>query len=342
MAQLNNTNIAGSGFLQIPSGTSSSGTQGTLRYNVATNNMEYYISDQGGTWNPMALPWAARNIPTVGYLNGGYAASSVWNNTNRIQFAIDTVVNLGDNTQEAGHNYQSSGFSNRRNFTWGASGSHCVAASNVICFDMITEQPITSGYTRTWPFSHINNGTIMNEQYYCYVTSGYGGSVVYEWNLTTETLGSTYGTSGGIWGAWTENYGIFYGSGERNFYWSNRTNITRNSPTAVSGDGYQHTFFTRQQTTVAGREGNPSSNWRITNYTNNTSYDAIGGKPSYSGEENHLSAAAWGYSLGWYQGVHVNSAYKVNFATYSGFNGGSAMNAKGKVGNSSGTMSWRP
>lgn len=341
------TTINSTGFLQLPSGNATTGAQGQLRFNARSNNIEWYNPSMGGQWTFMTLPWAARDIQTTGYLHGGYAASAVWNNTNRITFATDTTVDLTGTgqVQEAAHNYQSCGWNNRRSFTWGASGAHCVAASNVICFDMVTEQSVTSGYTRNWPYAHINNGTINNETYYCYVTSGYGGSAIYEWNLSTETLGSQFGTAGGIWGAWTEHYGIFYGGGERVYNFATRQPYLRGgvgSTTALAGDGYQHNMQTRKQYTIAGREGNPSTNWRLTNYTNNSSYDAIGGKPAYSGEENMMSAREWGYCLGFYNGVHVNTTYKVNYVTWAGFTTSSTTQPKGRVGNSSGTMSWRP
>ena len=345
MATLQTTTISGTGFLVLPSGSATTGAAGQIRYGVRSGTIEWWNPTQlGGSWNFIGIPWEARDIQTVGYINGGYAASTVWNNTNRVTFATDTTIDLGDNTQEVGHNYQSNGFSNRRNFTWGASGSHCVAASNIICFDMVTEQAVTSGYTRNMPGNTINTGTIQNETYFAYISPySYLSANIYEFNLSTETLGSTYGTGGNNqWGFWVQNFGVFYAGTERIFNFATRTPVNRGAATAVAGDAYQHTFVTRTGTTVAGREGNPSTNWRITNYANNASWNAIGAKPAYSGEENHVSARDWGYCIGWYQGSHVNSAYKVNFATYSGANMPSSTQAKGKSGNSSATMSWRP
>ena len=162
--------------------------------------------------------------------------------------------------------------------------------------------------------------------------------------MTTQTLGTTYGTGNNTtgWGAWTENFGIFYGGGERIFNFATRTSYDHGASTAIAGDAYQHNIQTRIATTIAGREGNPSTNWRLTNYQNNSSYNAIGAKPAYSGEENMVSARDWGYCQGFYNGSHVNTTYKVQFATYGGFVGSSSMEPKGKSGNSSGTMSWCP
>lgn len=339
-----NTSINSTGFLQLPSDNATSGTNGQIRFNARANKVEWYNSGTQNGWSYFGLPFAARDVQVVGYLHGGYAASTVWNNTNRMTFATDTAVNLGDNTQEQGHNYQSNGFSLTRNFTFGASGSHCVASSLIICFDMITEQPVTTGYTRNMPGSVINTGTIQKEHYVAYISPySYLSAAIYEFNLTTETLGTSYGTGGNNqWGGWTENFGIFYGGTERIFNFATRTPYNRGANTAMAGDPYQHNLQTRISTTIAGREGNPSTNWRITNYQNNASYNAIGGKPAYSGEENMVSARDWGYCMGFYNGSHVNTTYKVQFATYSGYTGTSTMEPKGKSGNSSSTMSWRP
>jgi hypothetical protein len=339
-----NSSINSTGFLQLPSGNTTDGAAGQLRYNPRSNMIESYGGSVNTNWTFMGLPFQARDVQVRGYLHGGYAASVVWNNTNRLTFATDTSVNLGDN-QEAGHNYQSSGFSLTRNYTWGASGSHCVAASNIICFDMVTEQSITTGYTRNMPGNTINTGTIQKEHYFAYIApSSYLSGQIYEFNLTTQTLGTTYGTGNNTtgWGAWTEDFGIFYGGTERIFNFATRTPYDRSASTAIAGDAYQHNIQTRIATTIAGREGNPSTNWRITNYQNNASYNAIGAKPAYSGEENMVSARDWGYCMGYYNGAHVNTTYKVQFATYGGFIGSSSMEPKGKSGNSSGTMSWCP
>ena len=342
MANLKNTRIDDTGFLCLPtSGAGNTGTLGQLRYNAAKRNVEHFSPILGGRWESTIAPWETRTIVTTGYLNGGYAASAVWNNTNKITYATDTTIDLGDNSQEAAHNYQSSAHNDIKSFTWGASNAHCVAASNVICFNMRTDQPITSGYTRSWPYAHINNGTIQQYEERAWVTSTYGSSAIYEWNLTTEILGALQNNSGGQnWGTSHEFYGIFYGNGERIFNYATRQTTTR-SGTVIAGDGLQHTIPFKKTFHVAGREGNPSTNWRETNMITNTSADAIGTKAAYSGEENHLIAQDWGYCLGFYNGTHVNTSYKMIYATRAQNTGSSTMQPKGKVGNSSGTMNWR-
>lgn len=343
MANLQSTRINDTGFLTLPQGSSNTtGTQGQLRYNAAKQGFEYYTTQQGGLWTTALSPYLTRTVLTTGYLQGGYAASVVWNNTNKIVYATDTTTNLGDNSQEAGHNYQSSACNNTRGFTWGASNAHCTASSNVICFNMRTEQSITSGYTRTWPYSHVNTGTVYQEEFTCWVTSSYSSNAIYEWNLTTETLGTQQGSCGGQWGHSHENYGVFYGgSATFTFTFSTRTNTTRPG-SAPAGDGVQHVMPFKNAMHYGGRESNPSTNWRQTNMLTNTATDAnLGGKPNVSGEENMMMAQDWGYCLGFYNGTHVNTSYRMNYAVWSGYSTPSTTEPKGKTGNSSATMIWR-
>jgi hypothetical protein len=348
MATLKNTTINDTGFLNLPNDTNTTaGTAGQVRYNPALHRMEFYHTRDNARWEPMMNPFLTRTIVTTGYLHGGYASSAAWNNTNRIVFATDTTINLGDNTQEWAHNYQSCLFNRTRNFTLGAGNGHCVASTNVACFNMRTETAQTSGYGRTFPISNVNSGTVQKEEFFGWWQNTSYSANIYELNLTIEqtyvSLGAL-GTMGGqLWGTNHENYGIFWnasGSGSTNFTYATRTNTARGG-TSPSGDGNQKTIMFKQGFHYAGREGNPSSNWRKTNFFTNSSADAVGAKPYYSGEENMLTGQDYGYAVGWYQGSHVNTAFKFVYATEAGYGTTSSLEAKGKAGNSSGTMSWR-
>ena len=344
MATLNNTSINDTGFLTLPVNSNpAAGSQGSLRYNPQFARLEYYHTRDVSRWENLTNPFLTRCISTVGYLHGGYAASTVWSVTNRVSYQTDTTINLGD-TQETAHNYQVGAFNRTRNFTWGASGTHCGASSATICFNMRTEQSQTSGYTRTFPVAQTSAGTCQQEEYYAWwQMSGYSANI-YEFNLTTETGYTGYAQANigsYVWGTSHENYGIFWSNGgAQTWTFANRTGAAR-AGTTPSGDGYQKTIQFKQGYHYAGREGNPSTNWRKTNFVTNTSADAVGAKPYYSGEENAFTAQDWGYCIGWYQGVHVNTAFKFVYATEAGFGTTSSLEAKGKSGNSSGVMSWR-
>lgn len=344
MATLDNTTINDTGFLTLPvNSATTAGSQGSLRYNPQFSRLEYYHTRDVSRWENLTNPFLTRSIVTTGYLHGGYAASTVWAVTNRINFLTDTTINLGD-TQEAAHNYQVGAFNRTRNFTWGASGGHCVPGNNTICFNMRTETSQTSGYTRTFPVSQISAGTVQQEEYYSWwQMSGYSANL-FEFNLTTETGYTGYAQANigsYVWGMSHENYGVFWQAGAaQTWTFATRTGTARGG-TTPSGDGYQKSISFKQGYAYAGREGNPSTNWRKTNWFTNSSADAIGAKPYFSGEENMFTAQDWGYAVGWYQGVHVNTAFKFVYATEAGYGTTASLEAKGKVGNSSGVMSWR-
>ena len=303
--------------------------------------MEHYHTKDTSRWEPMMNPFLTRTIIAIGYLNGGYANSSVWNNTNRITFATDTTINLGDSTQTYGHNYSCSIFNRTKNFTLGASNAHCAASSNVSCFHMRTETAVAAS---AFPVSNVNSGTVQQEELYGWWQNTTYSSNIYEFNLTTEagytSLGAIGNVSGQLWGTSHETYGIFWGGGQSTFTFATRTNATRTG-TTPSGDGNQKSIQFKQGYHYAGREGNPSSNWRKTNMFTNSSADAVGSKPYYSGEENMFTGQDWGYAVGWYQGSHVNTAFKFVYATEVGYGTTTSLEAKGKSGNSSATMSWR-
>ena len=345
MATLKNTNVDDTGHLTIPGqGTA---TQGNLRFNVTENRIEIYNPNTaGGVWSSQVLPYLSRQLITTGYLHSGYAASVVFTNTNRTTFATDTTVDLtaAGQTQERGHNYKASVWSKTTNYTFGGqAGGHCVASNGNTAFNMITEQSITSGYTRNIPWSTNNNACLQQENFRGWVGMG-GTSNVYEWDMQTETLNTTAITSNpdaGGWGTSHENYGVWIGSGEGyRFSWATRTNINGRG-LRVQGDKHQHTLSFKHAYHIAGREGNPSTNWRETNMYTDATQDAIGGKPAYSGEENTVTGQDWAYALGWYQGSHVNTTYRFVYATRAGTITGSSTQPKGVVGQSSATMSWR-
>jgi hypothetical protein len=209
---------------------------------------------------------------------------------------------------------------------------------------MRTETAQTSGYGRTFPVSNVNSGTVQKEEFFGWWQNSSYSSNIYELNLTVEqTYVAIAGgvISGQLWGTFHENYGVFWGGGgQQTFTFATRTQAARGG-TQPSGDGNQKTIMFKQGMHYAGREGNPSSNWRKTNFFTNTSADALGAKPYYSGEENMLTGQDYGYAVGWYQGSHVNTAFKFVYATELGYGTTSSLEAKGKAGNSSGTMSWR-
>jgi hypothetical protein len=290
----------------------------------------------------LSVPFAYRQIITVGYTQAGYANSVTWNDTQRTICATDTTVLIGGGAQEVSHNYQMSAHNYTRSFTYGASGSHCGAASNIIALNMRTEVNNTSGYTRSYPVSQNNCSTLMNEFYYAWVSSP-ATSTVYEHNMSTETItGGVPGMSlanplvGGNW----DGYG-WWGPSGQTMNFATRTN-TSGRPTQ-GGDAQCKVLMNKQRYQYAGREGCPNSNWRRSDMTTATTSDSAPGKVYNSGEENHFTGQDWGYCIGYYGPAgHVNTSYKFVYATEANSGSTSSLDCKGgHPGNSSATASWR-
>ena len=345
MATLKNTSINDTGHLTIPGQGANSA--GSIRFNTVDNRPETFLPEvAGGVWTSQALPYLSRQIITTGYIHAGYASSVVFNNTNRTTIATDTTIDLtaAGQTQELGHNYKASFWSRDINYTIGGySGVHCGTSSTNIAFNMRTEQSLTAGYTRNIPWNTNNPACLQHEYFKGWVSMG-GTSNVYEWTFSNETLNtSAIGSNpnAGGWGTSHEHYGVWIGSGEGyRFNFATRQNQGGRS-LRVQGDKHQHTLTFKHAYHIAGRESNPSTNWRETNMITDATQNAIGAKPAYSGEENTITGQDWGYGLGWYQGSHVNTTYKFTYATRAGINTGSSTRPKGVAGQSSATMSWR-
>jgi hypothetical protein len=291
----------------------------------------------------LSVPYAYRQVITTTYLQAGYANSSCWQTTCRTTNSTDTTIDLGSSGyQEVAHNYQMSAHNLTRSFTFGAGSAHCAAASNVIAFNMRTETANTAGYSRGYPVSQNNCSTLRQEYYYAWCTSP-AATTVYEMNLTTEQ-GYTAPTScpgpNALTGNSWDGYGVWM-SQNYNMTYSNRT-VTSRGGTTVTGDA-QGKVMEGKINAYGGREGCPSTNWRRTVQSTNTSVDAAGAKPYNSGEENNMTGQDWGYCIGFYGPAgHVNTSFKFIYATEAGYGTNASLEAKGgHAGNSSGTTCWR-
>lgn len=327
---------------------------GMIRYNTEINNVEYRTAYD--TWEPLqALPFKIRSILTVGYVMGGYKDSVAWHNVNRILNSTDTTTNLGDGSLERSFNYKSSACNLVNAFVWGAGNAHATNSNVTTVFNMRTETK-TVGQNR---FNLINSrghmGTIFQEHYSAWIVGGENATIE-EFNLTTETLISAFGSSfggdagassGGPWGMSHENYGIWYmGADSQNFAFSTRTNSTRGASGGQQpGAHYQQKSLQSKLTNCyAGHEGSWSGgyNLRRTNMvTNTTSVPGITKGKANCGEENYTLGQDWMYCLGNYDGAQNNGSFKFTYATETSSPGGSTMEPKGKNGLSSAACAWR-
>jgi hypothetical protein len=317
---------------------------GAARHNAA-RGVEYVTGD--GRWTSYAMPFLTRTIITTAYVMGGYKDAIAWNNVNRTLCATDTTTNLGDGTQELSHNYHSGACSKNLGYVFGAPGAHGTASNYIIAFNMRTEQVYTSSGSRYMAVSTSNAGSMFKEHYTAWITQMGYGTGVEEFNMNTETLvgtitGAVANESG--WAMSHENFGIAYGSdsGSRTFHFATRTSVARPG-THPSAHHQQKSVQTKLINGYAGNEGsyNAGNNFRRTNFYTDVTSGTIAKPIGNSGEENFTIGQDHQYMLGMYNGLQNNVSWRFNYASESGYTGGSSLEPKGKGGMSSAVCAWR-
>jgi len=289
----------------------------------------------------VSVPYQFRQIITTCYMMGGYQNSTTWPYVCKTIPATDTTTDTGANLI-ASFNYQQGCFNWNRWFSFGASGAHCVAASNIICWNLRTETAQSSGFTASWPVSQVNNSTIQQEYYYAYCTSSQAGGG-YKWNLSTEVL--IAGLVSGIPGnsnqahSW-ETYGVWC-ENQSYFTYATETNAARGTSSSTSNNGQFKIMQNKQPATYQW-----DCNNRYSNMVTNTSADATGPSSvciSGTSENQCITGQDWGYNIGTYLAGHTVRSFRFNYATQTGFEGNSAMQWKGggQTGTSSGDGCWR-
>lgn len=350
MANLRNTTINDTGFLQLPSGNTSqrpgdATPQGMMRYNTDTQNIEY---TRQSIWQPLILPFQQRQIITTSYMAGGYKDAVTWNNVNRINTFTDTAVNLGDNSMERSFNYQCGACSQTAIFIFGAGNGHVVSSNYIIAFNMVSETQLTSGFSRTLSASRVYAGAIFEETRRAFTAGGVPGSAqVEQFEFSTQTVSNVVGVNYAAdytWGISHEAIGIFYGSETaQTFNFATRTTSAR-AGQAPSAHHQQKSLQSKLNFAWCGNQGDYAggNELRRTNMYTNQTGGAIVPKPvTNSGEENLTLGQDHQYMIAMYNGAQNSIAWKFFYATESGFRGTSQMEPKGKVGASSGVCGWK-
>ena len=347
MATLKNVTIDDTGFLRLPVGTSAtrpaetSGNIASMRVNSDSGKLESW---NGVAWELSSLLFPFRSIITNAYIQGGYKSSAAWNNINKTNAATDTTVNLGDGSIEAAFNYQWGACSKDYAYVFGAGGGHAVSSNYTIAYNMRTETQATD-ISRSLALSRHNFGGVFQEHYRTFMAGGADGRIE-EYNMTTKQLQGTIGAttySGSQWGMSTENYGIFYtGNNGNQLTFATKTVATRGG-TGVSNHHQQKAVNSKYGFAWAGNEGSyqGGNNLRKTNWTTNSTSGTVSKPVGGCGEENYTMGNDHQYMLGQYNGLQNNLSWRFNYATESGFQGGSSMEPKGKAGSSSAVCAWR-
>ena len=319
------------------------GEVGHIRYNEAHGVLEYYSSQQGeDRWWGTGQPFLTRQIITTNYTQGGYKSSAAWNNVNRTQNATDTTVNLGNGSIERSHNYQSGAGSKIHAYTFGAGNGHVVASNYIISYNMVTEQQQVLSQTLS-DGNRVRFATMFNGTDLAYIVGG-NSSTIREYNMVTQTQGSTYGTMGSSW-MWAMSHeysAIGYGDGTYDFVFATKT-VSSRGGTAPGAHHQQKSINSKWGVSFAGNEGGYRGgyNLRRTQWASNTTSGTFSKPVGDSGEDNQGMGQDHQYMIGMYNGLQNNISWRFNYATESGFQAGSTLEPKGNAGMSSATNHWR-
>lgn len=292
------------------------------------------------------VPFKFRQIITRGYTISGYQSSTVYRNCNLTTHSNDTTTSLGDNVQQA-FNYKAGANGHSIHYAFGAANAHATASTFTSAFNMRTETQ--AGNLMNLASSRTMAGCAFNEYYWAWVT-GAANDQTEEFNLTTETRTSSNvaasGTSAYVWCMNGETFAIFYGDSgyQRTWTYATRTYSSR-SATLPGNMDQQKSVQSKNGFGWAGGDGTYAGGtfFRKTNMvTNALTSSNIGSKPAQNtGEENPDMGQDHQYAIGTFDGAQNNRAWRYNYATDSGFEGGATLQSKGVPGRSSGTNGWR-
>lgn len=276
----------------------------------------------------VTCPFKFRQVITTGYLLGGYQNGVLWNNVNRCVQSTDTTTNLGDGFIDNFH-YKSGATTRTKQFVFNGTG--------VTAFNMRTEVRANSGSIN---FNGSNTCTVFDSVDQYNWVNGEGCGNWKRWTNATESI------SANLSGGWNshaagfsgENFAINWDNGgyTQRLQYSNETN--QGMGHSAGAHGQQKGLGSKNYEGYGGNEGsyNGGYNFRVTNTETGAGITYITKPIQNMGEENFLIGQDHGYCLGTYDGSQNNRAFKLTYATRSGFEAGSTLQPKGKGGCSSG------
>lgn len=295
---------------------------------------------------PTSKTFLTREIITHGYLLSGYKDAVPWRNVNRMQHSTDTAVNLGD-LLPAGSAYGGGMCGSTFAYLTRASGSWLPNSSAVGKVNMVSEVGSTAN---SMPYSTAQGGqACQQEKIRAWMVANAASNTLMRFDFASESWLSSVGLSyvgwqgGGNSSFFTETKGWIYEDANSSSMRMTFATETQSSATPAGAHDQQHGQSSKLTYVYAGNEGsyNGGYNLRRWNVTTEVNAGNITKPCGNSGEENYDMGQAHGYMMGCYDGLQNNRAYRLNYTTDTGFEGGATMQPKGVGGRSSGNAGWR-
>jgi len=299
-------------------------------------------------------PFLTRQVITRGYLAAGYKDSTPWRNVNSILHSTDVSTNHGDLLGSAG-GYIGTNHNANKHFCWGTGGMGSYSTASV--YNMRTNTglsdfslPQSVGDAEGLQDNDPQSGIAR----YAWVTGN--ATNVSRFNMTTESFAGSLSTGinqggtglghhmGDLWGYWWADDAESGSAGKRKFVFATETESTPSGN--VGFHGQQKGISSKLGFGWAGNQGsyNGGNQFRKWSYTTESVVSVVTKPIGDSGEENLDMGQAHQYMMGMYTGAGQNNrAWRWNYATDSGFEGGGSMQPSGAGinGRSSGGMAWR-
>lgn len=311
----------------------------------------------GGRNPRFQRPFLTRQVITRGYLAAGYKDSVPWRNVNSILHSTDTSTNHGDLLGSQG-GYVGGNHNANKAFIWGT-GTTLASFNNASHYNMRTNTGLAD-FTMLTTMGDCegiqDNDPQTGTSRFAWITGNAADSRISKFNMTTESFAGTIATSaqqggtglaqhiGDLWGYWWGDAAESSAADRRKFVFATETEST--APGNVGFHGQQKGTSTKLGKGYAGNQGsyNGGNQFRIWNYSTESISSVVAKPIGDSGEENLDMGQAHNYMMGMYTGAGQNNrAWRLNYATDSGFEGGSSMQPSGAgiAGRSSGQMAWR-
>jgi len=298
-------------------------------------------------------PFLTRQVISRGYLCGGYKSSVTYKNVGYMTHSNDTWTSVGD-LVDSGGGYVGGNHSLSVHYMWGSASVIQTNTANYSKYNMITHTNLNDATgPNAWmdcegiQDSNLTNGGAMN-----FWIASYTSGLISRYNTSSNTFLSGLSTGytsanftayhmGESWGYWWGAAPDTTASNRLKFVYATETQSTPgNSPSA---DATQKGWSSKLGYGYGGGTNNLTARkWMYSTESVSTTVN----KPITSGsvqEENFDLGQDHNYMIGMYDGAQNNRAWRWNYATDSGFEGGSGMqpNASGIAGRSSGTCAWR-